>query len=207
MKRFLAVFMILALSACTSENTLAFAPTSISMQTPASTATVPPLATSTWTAISAGTSAPTLRPARTETPSLTAAPVFTEGDVFPAGDLELRVTTQRAKIMWYPEKILPIDCRENQKRICLAVKVEVISGRVAGEAMSGWRINWRKTTDIQWTGSSVGSKMLRNNPDGSAAYGYWVLYIEPDAGDLILQIQESHILVKDSPILEETVME
>jgi hypothetical protein len=192
--------LLLIISACLFAGCSAPTPTPIPTQTQTPTAT----ATSTTTATLTNTATQTRRPTRTATPSPTEMPTYNEGEVFPAGDLELRVTTQRAKIVWYLDETLSIKCEQNSFRICLVVKVQVVSGVVASEAWSNWHIYAKKVADIQWTEISGGPKMIRTNPDGNASYGYWVLYVEPDAGDLILQVQETRIVVKDSPILDET---
>lgn len=170
--------------------------------TPMSTQTLTSTATVTLTATLTSTATPTRKPTRTATPSPTEMPTFKEGEVFPAGDLELRVTTQRAKLVWYPDEILSIDCQRNPIRICLVVKVQVVSGSVTSEKMFDWRMDVNDATDTEGVAVSNFPKMIFKKPDGNASYGYWVLFIEPSAGDLYLHVLETRILAKDSPIVD-----
>lgn len=163
--------------------------------TPTPTATATPTPTSTPTATLTGTATPTSTLTRTITPTFTPLPTFNEGVTFPAGAFKLRVTAQRARVVRQAYYGGPEDCMSRAK-LCLVVRVQVVSGTVTFDEMLRWGVSARGDTGSgrYLTSTSVGYS------DVYASYGYWVFEVETDSSVFEIQLFKVVVVSKDPPI-------
>jgi hypothetical protein len=162
--------------------------------TPTATATLTP--TSTPTATFTSTATPTSTLTRTITQTHTPLPTFNEGVTFTAGDFKLRVTALRAGGTREEYIHNDQDCAGKGK-LCLAVRIQVVSGKVTYSEMLNWRVyvsDESGGSGKYLTSTSIGFSDLH------ASYGWWVFEVEPDVNVFEIELFHVRVISTNPPI-------
>lgn len=189
--------MILMLTACSYGPLSAPTPTPTSTQTPTWTATRTASLTRTQTPTL--TTMPTATKTATQTATRTPAnlPTYAEGVTFPAGLWKLRVTMQRGwKVKAAFIQNFEYDCRIDQ-RVCMVIRVQVMSGEVTYEEMDGWSLA------VEDDSGSAGEELTRLKGGYStshASYGIWVLEVNPASVFYTIRLLNNVVITKNSSI-------